>query len=72
MPWGERSNACSSDDLCAVADLITARQRLPDEADAGAEAPGALADAKVEHGIDVGRPEYDREFIAFMKGIEKR
>ncbi len=55
----ERINACNSDDLCAVADLISARRCSPDEADAGAEAPGALADAKVEHGVDVGRSEYD-------------
>ena len=50
---GERSNSCNPDNLCAVADLISATRRPSNEVDAGAEAPGALADVKVEHGVDV-------------------
>ena len=49
---GDCSDACSSEDLFSVAKLISARQCTPNEADAGAEAPGTLADAKVRQAHD--------------------
>ena len=69
---GECGNAFSPDDLSAVAELISTGRLPPDEADAGAEAPGTLADAKEAKGSKVASPQTASEFLAFLGDFEKR